>query len=158
MYSCVFIYGNRSQMMFRYVDALCMLPLYMYPKTHIHTHTHTHTRADKRIATERTCLLSNYMRVIISCEYDTNINTHSVKPNIPLIRLNSTLPKPLAQCDACPLNIDSNRGLFRRTQLLARLQTMFSALKYEFLKVNNFFLVSVIVSFRIYGHGRGGIR
>ena len=27
--------------MFRYVDALCLLPLYMYPKTHTHTHTHT---------------------------------------------------------------------------------------------------------------------
>ena len=26
--------------MFRYVDALCLLPLTMYPKTHTHTHTH----------------------------------------------------------------------------------------------------------------------
>ena len=29
--------------MFIYVDALCLLPLTMYPKTHTHTHTHTHT-------------------------------------------------------------------------------------------------------------------
>ena len=26
--------------MFRHVDALCLLPLTMYPKTHTHTHTH----------------------------------------------------------------------------------------------------------------------
>ena len=31
--------------MFRYVDALCMLPLDMYPKTH----THTHIDARRRI-------------------------------------------------------------------------------------------------------------
>ena len=35
MYSCIYIYGGRSQRLFRYVDALCLLPLYMYPKTHI---------------------------------------------------------------------------------------------------------------------------
>jgi len=37
--------------MFRYVDALCLLPLYMYPKTnntHTETHTHIHTRVNAR--------------------------------------------------------------------------------------------------------------
>ena len=29
--------------MFRYFDALCLLPLYMYPKTHTAYYTHTHT-------------------------------------------------------------------------------------------------------------------
>ena len=35
MYSCIQIYGGRFRRMFRYVDALCLLPLTMYPKTHI---------------------------------------------------------------------------------------------------------------------------
>ena len=36
MYSSVYIYMGRSQRMFRYVGALCLLPLYMYPNTHTH--------------------------------------------------------------------------------------------------------------------------
>ena len=37
MYSCIwiYIYGGRSRRMFRYLDALCLLSFYMYPKTHI---------------------------------------------------------------------------------------------------------------------------
>ena len=46
MYCCIQIYGGRFRRMFRYVDALCLLPLTMYPKTHTHTHTHTHTQCE----------------------------------------------------------------------------------------------------------------
>jgi len=40
--------------MFRYVDALCLLPLTMYPKTHtrVHAHARMHTHADIYIKSE----------------------------------------------------------------------------------------------------------
>ena len=45
MYSCIYIYiyRGKSQRLFRYVDALYLLPLYMYPHTRIRAHAHTHT-------------------------------------------------------------------------------------------------------------------
>ena len=54
--------------MFRYVDALCLLPLYMYPKeTHTRararTHTHTHRHAHRHAHTQAHIVIPTYIRV-----------------------------------------------------------------------------------------------
>jgi len=42
IYLCLNLdYGGRSETMYRYVDAHCLLPLYMHPKTHTHARTRT---------------------------------------------------------------------------------------------------------------------
>ena len=43
MYSCIYIYGGKSQGMFRYVDTLCLLPLYVSRHARTHTQARTHT-------------------------------------------------------------------------------------------------------------------
>ena len=61
------IYGGRSRMMFRYVDALCLLPLYMYPKTHIARARHliyflyTFSQAANIVLCFKECLSLHYL-------------------------------------------------------------------------------------------------
>jgi len=57
-------------MMFRYVDALYLLPLYMYPKTHAHAHTHIHTHIHTIINTEYiNCALTVYRSVCMQLNF-----------------------------------------------------------------------------------------
>ena len=69
MYSCIYIsiYGGRFEIMFRYVDALCLLPLYMYTKTHTHTHTHTHRHTHTHILCLGQAHIDQFARVELFC-------------------------------------------------------------------------------------------
>jgi len=54
-------------MMFRYIDALCLLPLYMYPKAHPREPTHVSAHTRDHAYTHVICFMSVTVVELIRC-------------------------------------------------------------------------------------------
>ena len=70
--------------MFRYVDASCLLPLCVYPKTHTHTntHTHTHTNTHTNTHTQNKPFPCHYQQQTVRLEVVPSLQNTNWNPEI----------------------------------------------------------------------------